>query len=52
MCQILFSISDGVKQRRVISPIMFNLYLNNLMIIFKQPGMCCHINTIYMGALG
>ena len=47
-----FSISNGVKQGGVISPVMFNLYLDNLLISLKQSGLGCHINGTYMGALG
>ena len=52
MHQIIFSISNGVKQGGVISPVMFNLYLDNVLISLKQPGLGCHINGTYMGALG
>ena len=31
-----FSISNGVKQGGVISPVMFNLYLDNLLIYLKN----------------
>ena len=47
-----FSISNGVKQGGVITPVMFNLYLDNLLISLKQSGLGCHINGTYMGALG
>ena len=47
-----FSISNGVKLGGVISPVMFNLYLDNLLISLKQSGLGCHINGTYMGALG
>ena len=47
-----FSISNGVKQGGVISPVMFNLYLDNLLISLKQSVLGCHINGTYMGALG
>ena len=47
-----FSISNGVKQGGVISPVLFNLYLYNLLISLKQSGLGCHINGTYMGALG
>ena len=45
-----FSISNGVKQGGVISPVLFNLYLDNLLISLKQSGLVCHINVY--GALG
>ena len=47
-----FLISNGVKQGGVISPVMLNLYLDNLLISLKQSGLGCHINGTYMGALG
>ena len=46
-----FSISNGVKQGGVISPVFFNLYLDNLLISLKQSGLGCHIKETYMGAL-
>ena len=47
-----FSIPNGVKQGGVISPVMFNLYLDNLLISLKQSGLGSHKNGTYMGALG
>ena len=47
-----FSISNGVKQGGVISPVLFNLYLDNLLISLKQSGLGCHINGTYMSVLG
>ena len=47
-----FSISNGVNQGGVISLVMFNLHLDNLLISLKQSGLGCHINGTYMGALG
>ena len=47
-----FSISNGVKQGGVTSPVMFNLYLYILLIYYKKSGIGCHINGTYMGALG
>ena len=47
-----FSISNGVKQGGVISPVMFHLYFDNFLISLKQAGLGCHINGTYMGALG
>ena len=51
-CVRLFLISNGVKQEGVISPVMFNLYFDNLLISLKQSGIGCHINGTYMGPLG
>ena len=43
---------DSCPQGGVISPVLFNLYLDNLLISLKQSGLGCHINGTYMGALG
>ena len=54
MCQNRYEscVSNGVKQGGVITPVMFNLYLYNLVISLKQSGLGRHINGTYMGALG
>ena len=51
-CVRLFFNLYWVKQGGVILPVMFNLYLDNLLISLKQSGIGCHINGTYMGALG
>ena len=40
-----------VSQWGIISPISFNLYIEELLVIFKKSGLGCHINNTYMGAL-
>ena len=45
-----FSISIGVNQGRVISPNIFNLYLDTLLILLKQSGRGFHINEMHKGA--
>ena len=47
MCQIIFQSLLGLN--RAISQIMFNLYRDNVLIIFKQSGIGCHINGTYNG---
>ena len=42
---------NGVKQGGVISPILFNLYIDRLLIRLQKSGVGCHINNIYMRAL-
>ena len=46
-----FCIGNGVKQGGVLSPVMFNLYIDRLLVILKETGIGCHINGTFMGAL-
>ena len=44
-------VKNGVKQGRVISQIVFNLYIDRLLLCLQRSGLRCHINNTYMGAL-
>ena len=35
----------------MLSPTLFNLYIDRLLLTMKNSGLRCHINGIYMGAL-
>ena len=39
------------KQGGVISPILFNLYIDRLLLCLQRAGLGCHIRNTYMGAL-
>ena len=45
-----FSVSNGVKQGGVISPLLFSIYIDKLFLILKQSGMGCHVGLTYSGA--
>ena len=47
-----FSISNGVKQGGVISPLLFSLYIDELFLLLKQSGIGCHVGLTYAGAFG
>ena len=47
-----FSISNGVKQGCVISPLLFSLYIDELFLFLKQSGLGCHVGLTYAGAFG
>ena len=46
-----FSLSNGVKQGGVLSPILFTLYIDKLLIKLKHAHIGCHMNNIFAGAL-
>ena len=42
---------NEVKQGGVLFPILFNLYIDRLLVTLKNSGLGCHINGTYIGAL-
>ena len=46
-----FILSNGVKQGGVLSPRLFTMYIDSLLIELKKSGYGCHINGTFMGAL-
>ena len=40
-----FELSNGVKQGGVLSPIIFNIYIDKLLLELKGSGYGCHINN-------
>ena len=44
-----FTISNGVKQGGVLSPILFSLYLDQLISQLRHIGMGCHMNGLFTG---
>lgn len=47
-----FSISNGTKQGGILSPLLFTLYIDQLLIKLKKSGIGCHLYGQYVGALG
>ena len=45
-----FSTSNGVKQGGVLSPILFNVYLNELIELLSEQGLGCHLHCEIVGA--
>ena len=45
-----FSTSNGVKQGGVLSPILFNVYLSELIELLSEQGLGCHLHGQFSGA--
>ena len=46
-----FSVSNGVKQGGVISPILFCIYVDDLLLRLKDSGVGCYMGGVFAGAL-
>ena len=46
-----FSVSNGVRQGGVLSPILFTVYIDNLLTELEKKGVGCHWNNHFVGAL-
>jgi hypothetical protein len=46
-----FTITNGVKQGAVLSPILFAVYTDGLLRKLKDSGIGCHMGSQYVGAL-
>ena len=44
-----FSVKNGVRQGAVLSPSLFSLYIDSLLIQLENSGYGCHINNYFYG---
>ena len=47
-----FGVSNGVKQGGVLSPILFAVYIDELLIKLRSSGVGCYIGNTFLGAFG
>ena len=45
----IFTVQNGVRQGAVLSPILFSMYVNDLIDLLRASGMGCHVGSMYMG---
>ena len=46
-----FMVKNGVRQGAVLSPTLFSLYMNTLLLQLKDSGFGCHVGNEFYGAL-
>ena len=39
-----FTISNGVRQLGILSPVLFSIYMDDLSVLLSQSGIGCHID--------
>ena len=47
-----FTVSNGVRQGAVSSPLLFSVYIDGLITLLRRSGIGCQIDTFYYGVLG
>ena len=47
-----FSTSNGLKQGGVLSPILFGIYIDELLSLLRNSGYGCKVGHLYCGAIG
>ena len=47
-----FQVSNGVRQGAVSSPLLFSIYIDDLLVLLRQSGFGCRLDSFYYGVLG
>ena len=47
-----FSVKNGVRQGAILSPSLFCVYLDTLLVELREAGVGCHVGGQYVGAFG
>ena len=47
-----FNVTNGVRQGGVLSPFLFSVYMDELLVTLKNKGVGCHMDNYFVGAFG
>ena len=50
-CTNRYLITSGVKQGGILTPNLFTLYMNDLLVILRKNGIGCHVDSLFVGAI-
>ena len=47
-----FGIQNGTRQGSVLSPALFSVYMDDLIIMLRKSGLGCHVGSVFCGVVG
>jgi len=47
----IFTVTSGVRRGGVLSPSLFNVFINVFIVLLRMFNVCCHIHSVFRGCL-
>ena len=47
-----FKVTNGVRQGAISSPLLFSIYIDDLIVLLRRSGLGCRLDKLYYGVLG